>query len=65
MYTFCFNELDIIITTYCPSALTGGVQLGINSKGERLRHWFNTLKTPDHVYEQWHTLSAEVLPEVK
>ncbi|KAL5017555.1 hypothetical protein ScPMuIL_007144 [Solemya velum] len=42
----------------------GGVQLGINSKGERLKHWFDTLKNPDQSFEHWHTLSAELIPEV-
>ncbi|BFZ18785.1 hypothetical protein BsWGS_21822 [Bradybaena similaris] len=42
----------------------GGVQLGINSKGERLRHWFDTLKNPDREYRRWHVLSAELTPEV-
>lgn len=43
----------------------GGVQLGINSKGERLKHWFDTLKYPDQKYERWHVLSAELVPEVQ
>ncbi|XP_053375706.1 rabphilin-3A-like isoform X2 [Mercenaria mercenaria] len=43
----------------------GGVQLGINSKGERLKQWFDTLKYPDQKYERWHTLSAELVPEVQ
>ncbi|KAL4223051.1 Double C2-like domain-containing protein beta [Mactra antiquata] len=42
----------------------GGVQLGINSKGERLKHWFDALKYPDQKYERWHILSAELIPEV-
>nr|KAI8753413.1 rabphilin-3A [Biomphalaria glabrata] len=42
----------------------GGVQLGINSKGDRLRHWFDTLKNPDREYRRWHVLSAELTPEV-
>ncbi|KAJ8312998.1 hypothetical protein KUTeg_010371 [Tegillarca granosa] len=42
----------------------GGVQLGINSKGERLKHWFDTLKNPNQKFEHWHTLSAELVPEV-
>ncbi|XP_054748769.1 double C2-like domain-containing protein beta isoform X1 [Lytechinus pictus] len=41
----------------------GGVQLGINSKGERLRHWFETLKGIDKKYERWHTLSDEIFGE--
>lgn len=43
----------------------GGVQLGINSKGERLKHWFETLKGPDQKHEYWHVLSAELIPEVQ
>ncbi|KAK3086805.1 hypothetical protein FSP39_023732 [Pinctada imbricata] len=43
----------------------GGVQLGINAKGERLKHWFDTLKNPDHKFERWHILAAELIPEVK
>ncbi|XP_061196421.1 rabphilin-3A-like isoform X1 [Saccostrea echinata] len=42
----------------------GGVQLGINSKGHRLKHWYDTLKNPDHKFERWHTLAAELVPEV-
>ena len=42
----------------------GGVQLGINAKGERLKHWFDTLKSTDQKYERWHILSAELIPEV-
>ncbi|XP_071848646.1 double C2-like domain-containing protein beta isoform X3 [Apostichopus japonicus] len=38
----------------------GGVQLGINAKGERLRHWFETLKNIDKRFERWHTLSEEL-----
>ncbi|XP_021345407.1 double C2-like domain-containing protein beta [Mizuhopecten yessoensis] len=43
----------------------GGVQLGINSKGERLKHWFDTLKNPDQKFERWQMLSAELIPEVQ
>ncbi|OWF54364.1 Double C2-like domain-containing protein beta [Mizuhopecten yessoensis] len=42
----------------------GGVQLGINSKGERLKHWFDTLKNPDQKFERWQMLSAELIPEI-
>ncbi|XP_022085717.1 rabphilin-3A-like isoform X6 [Acanthaster planci] len=38
----------------------GGIQLGINAKGERLRHWFETLKHTDRRFERWHTLSDEI-----
>ncbi|XP_071094269.1 rabphilin-3A-like isoform X2 [Haliotis cracherodii] len=42
----------------------GGVQLGINTKGDRLKHWFETLKNPDREFRRWHVLSAELTPEV-
>jgi hypothetical protein len=44
--------------------VVGGVQLGINAKGERLKHWFDTLKNPDREFRRWHILSAELTPEV-
>jgi len=37
----------------------GGIQLGINAKGECLRHWFETLKEVNQVHERWHVLSHE------
>ncbi|KAM9148961.1 double C2-like domain-containing protein alpha [Pangshura tecta] len=40
----------------------GGTTLGLDSKGERLRHWLGCLQTPDQRWEQWHTLTNE-LPE--
>ncbi|NXG42936.1 DOC2B protein, partial [Psilopogon haemacephalus] len=42
----------------CPSC-TGGVVLGINAKGERLKHWFDCLKNKDKKIERWHTLTNE------
>ncbi|XP_041349378.1 double C2-like domain-containing protein beta isoform X1 [Gigantopelta aegis] len=42
----------------------GGVQMGINAKGDRLKHWFETLKNPNREYRRWHILSAELSPEV-
>ncbi|XP_071790720.1 rabphilin-3A-like isoform X4 [Asterias amurensis] len=41
----------------------GGLQLGINCKGERLRHWFETLKNTDRKFERWHTLSDEIFTD--
>ncbi|XP_044870464.1 double C2-like domain-containing protein alpha [Mauremys mutica] len=40
----------------------GGATLGLDSKGERLRHWLGCLQSPDQRWEQWHTLTNE-LPE--
>ncbi|NXE87327.1 DOC2B protein, partial [Menura novaehollandiae] len=37
----------------------GGVVLGINAKGERLKHWFDCLKNKDKKIERWHTLTNE------
>ncbi|GAV03979.1 hypothetical protein RvY_14332-2 [Ramazzottius varieornatus] len=37
----------------------GGVQLGINSKGEKLKHWYEMLRNPDTKYEKWHGLVNE------
>jgi len=41
----------------------GGLQIGINSKGERLRHFLHTIKNPDKRHDRWHHLSAEVLSD--
>nr|XP_032836898.1 double C2-like domain-containing protein beta [Petromyzon marinus] len=38
----------------------GGVQLGINAKGEQLRHWFDCLKNKDRRIERWHSLTSHV-----
>ncbi|NXA35347.1 DOC2B protein, partial [Eudromia elegans] len=42
-----------------PCARAGGVVLGINAKGERLKHWFDCLKNKDKKIERWHTLTNE------
>lgn len=46
----------------CPlgSPSAGGVVLGINAKGERLKHWFDCLKNKDKRIERWHTLTNEL-----
>lgn len=38
---------------------TGGCQLGITAKGERLKHWYECLKNKDKKIERWHTLYIE------
>lgn len=42
------------------SVSQGGVVLGINAKGERLKHWFDCLKNKDKKIERWHTLTNEL-----
>lgn len=39
----------------------GGLELGWHSKGERLKHWVDMIKFPDHKHEGWHNLGEEVL----
>ena len=39
------------------SFFKGGITLGIESSGDLLRHWFETLQTQDRRVIKWHTLS--------
>eukprot|EP00064_Thunnus_orientalis_P000335 superscaffoldBa00000017_g335 len=41
----------------------GGVSLGINANGERLKHWFDCLKNKDKKIERWHTCKFFSLTE--
>lgn len=43
-----------------PPSPPGGVSLGINANGERLKHWFDCLKNKDKKIERWHTLTNEL-----
>ncbi|XP_043943869.1 double C2-like domain-containing protein alpha isoform X2 [Protopterus annectens] len=38
----------------------GGVTLGMNAKGECLKHWFECIKNKDKKVEHWHTLTNEL-----
>lgn len=49
-----------IISLLCLCLLLGGVSLGINANGERLKHWFDCLKNKDKKIERWHTLTNEL-----
>ncbi|KAJ1524251.1 hypothetical protein ONE63_010766 [Megalurothrips usitatus] len=40
----------------------GGLELSCLSKGERLRHWVDAIKFPDHKHEGWHQLVDTSLP---
>lgn len=44
----------------CVCVSSGGVSLGINANGERLKHWFDCLKNKDKKIERWHTLTNEL-----
>ncbi|NXN31391.1 DOC2B protein, partial [Nycticryphes semicollaris] len=66
-----FNEVSVVLSwgggvcdahphlSLSPSLSQGGVVLGINAKGERLKHWFDCLKNKDKKIERWHTLTNE------
>ncbi|KAJ9582353.1 hypothetical protein L9F63_003313 [Diploptera punctata] len=41
----------------------GGLQLGWHSKGERLKHWVDMIKFPDHKHEGWHNLGEDLLSD--
>lgn len=43
----------------------GGLELSCLSKGERLRHWVDAIKFPDHKHEGWHQLVDTSLPLCK
>lgn len=38
---------------------TGGCQLGIQAKGECLKHWYECLKNKDKKFERWHVLAND------
>uniref|UniRef100_A0A3Q3W551 C2 domain-containing protein n=1 Tax=Mola mola TaxID=94237 RepID=A0A3Q3W551_MOLML len=40
----------------------GGVELGINASGQRLKHWFECLKNKGKKVECWHTLTQQGAP---
>ncbi|XP_041960329.1 double C2-like domains, delta [Alosa sapidissima] len=40
----------------------GGVELGINAKGEKLKHWFECLKFGGKKVEYWHALTQQGAP---
>ncbi|XP_025162069.1 rabphilin-3A isoform X3 [Harpegnathos saltator] len=40
----------------------GGLMLGCGSKGARLRHWIETINSPDHRHLAWHNLAKINVP---
>ncbi|XP_016975577.2 rabphilin-3A [Drosophila rhopaloa] len=37
----------------------GSLQLGAQSKGDRLQQWLDCIRLPDHFHEKWHCLAPE------
>ncbi|ALC49072.1 Rph [Drosophila busckii] len=37
----------------------GSLQLGAQSKGERLQQWLDCIRLPDHFHEKWHALAPD------
>ena len=50
------------LSPYLSLSLSGGVELGINAKGEMLKHWFECLKFAGKKVEYWHTLTQQGAP---
>lgn len=53
----CYFSFGILLFSF-----SGGVELGINAKGERLKHWFECLKHKGKKVEYWHTLTQQGAP---
>ncbi|KAK6620624.1 hypothetical protein RUM43_010916 [Polyplax serrata] len=49
---------DVFVTVF-----PGGLELGWKSKGERLKHWIDVIKFPDHKHEGWHRLGENLITD--
>lgn len=45
----------------CTDMFVGCLELGRNSKGDRLRQWLDMMYYPDHSHEGTHNLSDELI----
>lgn len=52
----------LLFSCFCLALVSGGVELGINASGQRLRHWFDCLKNKGKKVEYWHTLTQQGAP---
>uniref|UniRef100_A0A915L6F2 C2 domain-containing protein n=1 Tax=Romanomermis culicivorax TaxID=13658 RepID=A0A915L6F2_ROMCU len=37
----------------------GKVQLGVNAKTDRQKHWLDCIRSPDTTFQRWHKLQGE------
>ncbi|XP_015174553.1 PREDICTED: uncharacterized protein LOC107065408 isoform X1 [Polistes dominula] len=71
-FVFGIRLTDLMKVTLCLSMwdkdfgksndYLGGLALGCNSKGARLRHWIDVIKFPDYRHPAWHNLTEVLMP---
>ncbi|KAL2746144.1 rabphilin-1-like isoform X1 [Vespula maculifrons] len=71
-FVFGIRLTDLMKVTLCLSMwdkdfgksndYLGGLVLGCNSKGARLRHWVDVIKFPDYRHPAWHNLTEVLMP---
>lgn len=60
--TLLISRWHVFCFPLSASPTAGGVELGINASGQRLKHWFECLKNKGKKVEYWHTLTQQGAP---
>ena len=64
--TGCFmHACRMFVCVFWSRVLAGGLELGVQSKGDALKHWFSALKQVNQTHSQWHSLSLDYDPKAK